>query len=436
MTFSEPPSAEARLEQLQAVTDSALAYAEIEELLEELLDRVREILKTDTAVVLLLDRSSQHLIATAAKGIKEESIQRVQVPVGEGFAGRIAAEWRPMIIENTEVADLFNPLLVQRGLRSLLGVPLIASGVLVGVLHVGSLVSRRFTGSDVELLQLAADRAAMAVYTLASRADRAAAKVLQESLLPSTPPALAGVQIAVRYVPGVASVGGDWYDVFTLPTGELCLVMGDVAGHGLDAAVIMGRMRSALRAYALQSSNPAEVLHRLDYKMQHFEPDTTATVLYAVCHPSLERAQISSAGHWPPVFMSPGQPADFLDIDPDPLLGFDATLPRSSTSVEIPQGALMCLYTDGLIEGRDHTIDQRLTELRESMFLGLPEAICTTVMATLLGPRPAQDDIAMLILRRNFNRWDGQQTDRPRKFGQRRLSGEPVSARARPTGGS
>ena len=117
---------------------------------------------------------------------------------------------------------------------------------------------------------------------------------------------MTGAELAARYIPGHGGVGGDWYDVFTLPSGEPCVVMGDVAGSGLKAAVIMGRMRSALRAYALETSDPGEVLDRLDRKMQHFEPQAMATVLYAVIDPSLEQMRVSLAGHLPPVIAEPG----------------------------------------------------------------------------------------------------------------------------------
>ncbi|MCH6161659.1 PP2C family protein-serine/threonine phosphatase [Streptomyces marispadix] len=406
MSSPEVKSSEARLSEIQAVTDSALVHADVEELLDELLDRLREILKADTAAVLLLDRASQQLVASAAKGIEEEVIQRAHVPVGEGFAGRIAAQRQPIILENTQGAGLFNPLLEQRGIRSLLGVPMIAGGVLVGVLHVGSLTRRRFTGSDVELLQLAAGRAALAVRTVTSRSERAAARALQQSLLPAAPPPVDGAQLAVRYAPGSGDIGGDWYDVFTLPDGRLCFAMGDVVGHGLDSAVIMGRTRSALRAYALDSLDPAEVLHRLDRKVQLFEPDAMATVLYAVCEPDLARVHISSAGHLPPAMVSPGSPATFLEVEPDPVIGAEQTRPRRSTTVDFPQGALMCLYTDGLVERRDEPLQDRLALLRDSLFLGMPEAVGATIMSSLVGRHPTDDDVALLVIRRNFNRWN------------------------------
>lgn len=327
-------------------------------------------------------------------------IQRAHVPVGKGFSGRVAAERQPVIIEDVQNAGIFNPLLVRRGIRSLLGVPMIAAGVLVGVLHVGSLTPRQFTESDVELLELAAERAALAVRTVASRSERAASKALQESLLPAPPPDVPGVGFAVRYVPGSGGVGGDWYDVFTLPTGEQCFVIGDVAGHGLDAAVVMGRMRSALRAYALDSPDPAEVLRRLDRKVQIFEPDAMATVLYMVCDPDMSRARVSSAGHLPPVMVVPGSPAAFLRVEPDPPIGTEEVHERSSVTVDVPEGALMCLYTDGLVERRDRPIDESLEILRESVVPTMPEALSSTVMGALIGSRPTDDDVALLVARR------------------------------------
>src|SRR5262249_6671452 len=190
----------------------------------------------------------------------------------------------------------------------------IAGGKVIGVIHVGSLTPREFTSVDVDLLQLAADRAATAVQSLMAREDRIAAAALQRSLLPSGLPDAAGAQLAARYVPGEGTVGGDWYDVFTLPSGQLGVVIGDVTGSGLPAAVIMGRMRSALRAYALDAGDPAEALCRLDRKMQHFEPGALATVAYAVFDPGLDRVRICSAGHYPPVIAAAGQPAELADV--------------------------------------------------------------------------------------------------------------------------
>jgi serine phosphatase RsbU (regulator of sigma subunit) len=391
---------EDRLRDIQAITDAALSRLDDHDLLVELLERTRTILQADTAAALLLDFSSGELIATAAAGLEEEVRQGVRIPVGRGFAGRIAAEHQPVILDHVDHNTVLNPILWSKGIRTLMGVPLIAGGKMIGVLHVGSLTPREFTSEDLRLLQLAADRAATAVQSMMAQDDRAAAAALQRSLLPSALPATDGAQMAVRYVPGEGTVGGDWYDVFTLPPGQLCVVIGDVTGSGLPAAVIMGRIRSALRAYALDTCDPAEVLCRLDRKMQHFEPGALATVAYAVFDPGLHRARICSAGHYPPVIAAPGQPAQLADVPPGLLIGAAPGAQRRVAAIDITPGTLMCFYTDGLIERRGHPIDHGLALLCQTVTAQPPDAACAAVMAALVGNEPARDDIALLMFRR------------------------------------
>jgi anti-anti-sigma factor len=393
-------SADDRLRDIRSITDATLSELDDQDFLAELLDRTRAVLQADTATVLLLDPAARQLIATAARGLEDEVRQGVRIPVGAGFAGRIAAEGRPVIIDHVDHSNVRNPVLLSAGIRSLIGVPLLARGAVIGVLHVGSLTDRRFTGQDTELLQLAAERAAVALQSQLTRADRMAAVALQRSLLPSALPSLPGTEMAARYVPGGGPVGGDWYDVFTLPSGELGVVIGDVAGSGLRAAVIMGRMRSALRAYALEAGDPADVLGRLDRKMQHFEPGALATVLYAIFDPGLSRVRISSAGHFPPVVAFPGQPAVLAEVAPDLLIGVDPGVRRQSSALELPPGALICFYTDGLVERRDRPIDDGLELLRQVVEPEPPDAACASVMGALAGGEPPGDDIALLVLRR------------------------------------
>jgi sigma-B regulation protein RsbU (phosphoserine phosphatase) len=394
-------SAEARLRDLQVITDAELSRLDDRDLLAVLLERARDILQADTAAVLLLDAEAGQLIATAAAGLEDEVRQGVRIPVGRGFAGRIAAERRPVILDRVDHTTVLNPVLLDRGIRSLLGVPMTAGGQVIGVLHVGSLSSRTFTGHDAELLQLAADRAAAAVQSMTTRADRVAAAALQHSLLPSALPAVPGAEFAARFIPGQDGVGGDWYDVFTLPSGELGLVIGDVGGSGLAAAVVMGRMRSALRAYALETSNPAEVLSRLDRKMQHFEPGATATVMYAVIQPGLARARVSCAGHIPPVTATPGNPSRVADIPVDVMIGITpGRTGRRMTMLDIPPGALFCMFTNGLVERPGRARDDGLARLCAALTAQPAEAAAAAAMAAMAGSAPAPDDIALLILRR------------------------------------
>ena len=169
-----------RLRRLQALTDAALAHLELEQLLSSLLLRVRELLDVDTCAVLLLDAQASELVARAAVGIEEEVERGVRIPLGRGFAGRVAAERRPIVLDDVDHADVLNPILREKGIKSLLGVPLLVGGEAIGVLHVGSLHHRAFTEDEVELLQLAADRAALAIdHARAFEAERRARQRLE-----------------------------------------------------------------------------------------------------------------------------------------------------------------------------------------------------------------------------------------------------------------
>jgi phosphoserine phosphatase RsbU/P len=397
----DPVPMDDRLRAIQSITDAALSRLDDRVLLAELLERTRDAMQADTAAVLLLDRSSGQLIATAAAGLEEEVNQGVRIPVGRGFAGRVAAEHQPVILDHVDHTSVLNPILWAKGIQSMMGVPMVAGGQVIGVLHVGSLTPRQFTGHDTEFLQLAADRAAAAVQSMTAQADRLAATALQRSLVPTALPVVAGAELAARYIPGSGRVGGDWYDVFTLPSGELGVVIGDVAGSGLPAAVIMGRMRSALRAYALETRDPADVLGRLDRKIQHFEPDAMATVLYAVIEPGLGQMHICLAGHFPPVIAHPGRPAELASAASGVMIGIADQVRRPVTTVQIPPGALLCFYTDGLIERRGELIDDGLTRLCQAVTAEPAERACAAVMQALVGSGPARDDIALLMVRRH-----------------------------------
>jgi sigma-B regulation protein RsbU (phosphoserine phosphatase) len=409
-----PPSARSRLRDIEAVADAALSRLDEHALLEALLERVKNVFEADTAAVLLLDRSAGQLVATAASGIEDEVRQGVRIPLGSGFAGRVAASREPVILTKVDHTTVRNPLLVDRGIKSLLGVPLLAGGKVIGVLHVGSLSGRPFGQQDAELLQLAADRAALALHSMMAQDDAQAAVALHRSLLPTALPEVPGIDLAARYVTGSGTVGGDWYDVFVLPDGKLGVVVGDVAGSGLAAAVIMGRIRSALRAYVLETSDPATALRRLDRKIQYFEPDAMATVLYGLYTPWTGEFVASSAGHLPPVLAVPGEQAAVVPIQPDPPIGVaDAPERRSAASV-IPPGSLLFFFTDGLVERRDQALDLGISRVAATLddviasgadrgdpSVPLAEDACAAVMRALVGSASPRDDIAVLTLHRH-----------------------------------
>lgn len=390
-----------KLRYLEAVTDAALSRLGLEDLLAELLGRVRELLQADTAAILLVDSSGTELIATAASGLEQEVRQGVRLPVGHGFAGTVAARQEPIAIDRVDHTNVLNPILVNIGITSLLGVPMISDGQVIGVLHVGTLAPRKFTRDDVELLRLVADRASLATQARLSRLDRVATVALQRSLLPGRLPAVPGLDVAARYVPGAeVGVGGDWYDLFPLPSGHVGIVIGDVAGHGLHAAVVMGRIRSALRAYALETADPADVLSRLDRKVQLFEPDAMATVAYAVLDPGGSTMHISSAGHLPLLVAERGKPARTLEVPPDLPVGAYPGAPRRSMPVEVETGACLFLYTDGLVERPDRSVIAGIDLLIAALSCAPADKMCATAMATMLSDRAATDDVAVLAVRR------------------------------------
>lgn len=367
----------------------------------ELLERVRELLDVDTVAALVLDRDSMELVAMASTGLEDSVRRGVRIPVGKGFAGRIALAKQPVVLERVDHTTVLNPTLWATGIRSLLGVPLLVGGNVVGIMHVGTLVTRRFTDEDIRLLQVVADRLALLVQANASTVRRGVAAALQRSLLPARLPAVAGLELAARYVPGSRdNVGGDWYDVFDLPSGGLGIVIGDVVGSGLRAAVVMGRLRSALRAYALDDDDPAEVLGKLDRKARHFEPDMMATVQYAVLEPSFERLRLSSAGHLCPVVSHADQPAAFAELPTDPPIGVHLGGQRRSRTIDLPAGTLVSWYTDGLIERRGESLDVGLERLRSAVTPVAPESLCARLMDQLVGDSRPEDDVALLVLRR------------------------------------
>jgi phosphoserine phosphatase RsbU/P len=397
----EVPTRHHRLQDVLALTEAGLGRLEFRDLLIELLQRIREVLDTDTAAVFVLEEGPQELVAWAAVGIDEESLRRARIPIGHGFTGQVGLLRQTLTIDSVSPGTVASPVLWEMGIRALLGTPLLNEGKLIGVLHVGTIGDRSFGPEDAELLELAAGRLAGAVRAHALAGERDAAHLLERSLRPGALPKFPDLELAARYIPAERAVGGDWYDVFTLPSGELWLVTGDVAGHGLSGAIIMGRTRSTIRAYALLGGPSEEVLDLTNKKLAHFEPRAVVTALCATSKPPFEEFRVCSAGHPPPVIATPGARPNLVDLRPGPPLGAGPSrTPRSSVLVPFPTGAVMVLYTDGLVERRGQTIDEGLEELRSAVSTSSPEAVCDEVLRRLLGPRPPRDDIALVAVRK------------------------------------
>ena len=394
-------SAERLLEEMQLLTDTSLSRLDVDDLLVALLDRTLEALASDTAAVLLLDEGGQFLVARAARGVEEEVRQGVRVPVGAGFAGRIAADRRPVSLDRVDETTVTNPVLWEKGIAVILGVPLLQGDRAIGVLHVGRFAHRPYTAVDIRLLETVADRVAAAVERGTLEAERASARVLQRSLLPAELPRIPGLLLGSRYVPSeFGEVGGDWYDAFVLPGGDVWTVIGDVAGHGLRPAVVMGRLRSALRAYALDGMPPAQALAQLDRFLQQFEVGVTATVICAAAHPPYDTFHLASAGHLPPVLARPDGSVEVLAMEPAPLMGVVGEPEPATATVEMPVGSSLLLYTDGLVERRGESLDTGLARLEGAMVADEPERICRRVMDSLIGAWVPEDDVAVLVVQR------------------------------------
>ncbi|MGZ6674270.1 MAG: ATP-binding SpoIIE family protein phosphatase, partial [Solirubrobacteraceae bacterium] len=393
-----------QLEHIYRLADPALAELALEPLLDELLARAKDILRVDTAAILLLDDDAQELVARAAKGLEEEVERGVRIPVGAGFAGRIAAGRRPIYIADVNHAEILNPILRMKGVRSLLGVPLLVEGAILGVLHVGTVTPREFTNADAALLQLAAAQAAPAIdrarlFDALDREHRNAV-ALQRSLLPDRLPNLVGIDAAARYLPARDEVGGDWYDVIDLPGEQVGLAIGDVAGHGLRAASLMGQLRAGLRAYALDGQSPGDTLKRLDRMLQTISGRGMATAAYAIVDPATGLLRYASAGHPPPVLVRDGRDAHLLDVTAAPPLG---SLPFSSfpeTQDRLASNDTILLYTDGLIERRHESLTTGLERLRAlAETAASAEQLCQRIIDQLVPAGGGDDDIALVALR-------------------------------------
>lgn len=232
--------------------------------------------------------------------------------------------------------------------------------------------------------------------------QRGVAETLQQSLLPDRLPALAGTQLAARYLPSGTGVdvGGDWYDVIALPGGDVGLVMGDVVGHDLRAAAVMGQVRNALRAYALEGLSPATVMERLNDFVRQVDPDEMATCVFAVFSPEVSTLLVSNAGHYPPLLIDPDGRSGFLEEAPCPPIGGLEAVTYSETLYHVVPESTVLFFTDGLIERRGQAIEVGLEQLQRTVENGPRDLndLCDYVLGQFFDTSPPVDDVAVLAL--------------------------------------
>jgi serine phosphatase RsbU (regulator of sigma subunit) len=311
-------------------------------------------------------------------------------------AGKIAKTW-----QRPPVAELLTDV-------SMVLLPLIADETLLGLIVCTRVPEfRRFDRYDVELgMKFAAQAAIVINNARRFSRERATALALQRSLLPNRLSAPSSVEVRHRYLPGskLVEVGGDWYESIALPGARVALIVGDVAGHGVRAAVTMGRLRTALHTLANLELPPAEalhVMHELMVELGEQEPHF-ATCVYAVYDATSGTLEIASAGHLPPLLVPPDGPNSLLEVPPAPPLGVTGEAAIESREFSVEDGSLFVIYTDGLVESRGRDIDDGLARLREVFGPGATERPMEDLAkATLDGVYGDhhRDDIALLIAR-------------------------------------
>ena len=415
---AQAEAATRRFEAVQLVSDATLSHLALDELVPELLNRIAEVIAVDTVAIVLAEGRGDHVMVHASGTVSNTVAMVARAaaneggPSGSGLAARIAERVEAVVV-NDVAADLeLGGHALGDAVVSVMGVPLLAEGRVIGALEAGSILPRVFGSPDVELLGLAADRAALALERARMyEQEHDIAVELQRSLLPDRLPKVPGLHLAARYLPGGAGaeVGGDWYDTIPLPGGRLAVVMGDVAGRGVSAASTMGQLRSALRAHALEGGDPGEILQRLNRFLLTLAPEPMATVLLLVVEPATCTVRYASAGHCSPLMLRSNGSAAYLDgARGVPLGALDAPLYEDATITVDPDEALI-LYTDGLVEQRGESYATGLDRLGQAANGGrkprsntkAPEAekLCDRILDGVLRGHVREDDVTLMVLR-------------------------------------
>jgi PAS domain S-box-containing protein len=290
--------------------------------------------------------------------------------------------------------------------KSAIAVPLTAARQILGVMVLGRGQGRpQFADSDVAVIEELARRLAAGLANADTFArEHAIAETLQRSLLPDALPDIPGLELAVRYLPATAEadVGGDWYDAFPVDGDRVGLVIGDVVGHSITSASVMGQVRNMLRAYAIDDPGPDQVLARTNQALARLLPSALATVACAVLDPATGELSYASAGHPPPLMTGTG-PADYLPDTGGVMLGAAAGTGFRAVQRRLPPGGGLLFYTDGLIEDRRRDISDGLAALASALTgpaCGAAEEICSAAQISLLGVGARADDVCLLACRR------------------------------------
>lgn len=390
-----------RLQEMTASLSNALTRAEVAR---ALLSHVDDAVGTECAALVSLGEGPQVAELLGWSGYDKEVAQHwlsasLEAETPQGQALRRLA---PQLYDASVARDTFDPPGI--GHTSFLFVPLVLGRRPMALLVASSREPLVLGSDDLRFVGALAGQAAQALDRARRfESEQTIAETLQQSVLPSSLPDVAGVQLAGRYLPGTAEleVGGDWYDAVVLANGRLGLVVGDVVGKGVRAAATMGQLRNAIRAFSLDRLKPASTLARLSRLADEVIETSFATLVYAELDPETGVCRYASAGHPPPLAVFLDGHVDYLDGGRGLPLGTGMPSRYRQGVVEVPHGGVLLFYTDGLIERRGRSLDEGLERLRAAAASGPrdPERLAEHVLEHLIGDDERRDDVALLAAR-------------------------------------
>jgi serine/threonine-protein kinase RsbW len=363
----------------------------------------------DAVAVHLVSDSGDALELEGASGVDATALGRFgRLTLGRDSAlatafSRGRASFHPSL-ETLQPDDPLRAILEAEGLISAALFPLGASRRVHGVLLLGWRTAQALESEDRAFAGTFASQSGQALdRAIRYESERTIAETLQQSVLPQALPEVEGVTFAARYLPGEAGVdvGGDWYDAFTLADGRIALVVGDVVGKGVQAAATMGQLRNSLRAFASEHDEPAEVVRRLSGMVDALSEAPFATLAYLVVDVQTRHCRYVVAGHPPPLLVHPTGPAEYLDGGRSLPLGVDGDAPVDVGEVSLEAGSTILLYTDGLVERRDASLDVGLEQVRETAgsVNASPDTLIDHVLRGVFDDVEREDDVAMLVVR-------------------------------------
>lgn len=395
-----------RLQALTAAFAGALTPAEVAA---TFLDETGGAVGASAAALAVLDDDGRGLYVTSSRGLPVALVSGDE-PVSVTGPGPLAATVRDRVARYYDSRDALvedhpelGDELPRAGLGSFAFLPVSAGGAPLGVAilaweQAGPLVDaeRSFLEAVVAQCGLSLDRA------LRYEGERVVAETLQRSVLPEAVPSMEGVRVSALYLPGstAVDVGGDWFDTLTLPDGRLGFVVGDVVGKGVQAAATMAQLRNGMRALTLDAASPAETLTKLNLLLESYIDVPFATLAYLVLDPVTFEAALVSAGHPPPLVVSPGGQASFLEGSGGLPLGVNPEAGYGEHATTLEHGSIVVLYTDGLVERRGRSIDDGLDALARAAERAPrePDAFVDFVIGELVGVDARHDDVAVLAI--------------------------------------